>query len=134
MGSGKRYYSECMTYMPRRICQKQTFIRYHCCTGFEKAEGDDSKGCRAGEKMSIHEKYLNLINNLFKINPSINISFIVAVAPVENLVRTIRRLHLIEFGDYATDVGLNDFLSTNGIFTVFVPENRAIQNISETTE
>ena len=50
MGSRKRYYSECMTYMPRRICQKQTFIRYHCCTGFEKAEGDDSKGCRAGNK------------------------------------------------------------------------------------
>ena len=78
-----------------------------------------------------------LVNNLFKINPSISISFItytVAVAPVENLARTIGRLHLTKFGDYATDIGLNDFLSRNGTFTVFVPENRAFQNISETTE
>jgi len=43
-GSRKRYYSECMTYMPRRICDKQTFIRYHCCTGYERVT-DDARGC-----------------------------------------------------------------------------------------
>ena len=85
---------------------------------------------------------ISISEDLFKSNQSVenqqstNIFYylIFAVAPVENLARTMRRLHLIEFGDYATDVGLNDFLSTNGTFTVFVPENRAFQNISETTE
>lgn len=43
-GSRKRYYSECMPRLPRSICGKPTFIRYHCCTGFEKSS-DDEKGC-----------------------------------------------------------------------------------------
>ncbi len=49
MGSRKRYYSECHTYMPRQICQKPTYIRYHCCTGYEKATDQGAaRGCLAG--------------------------------------------------------------------------------------
>lgn len=43
-GSRARYYSECMVYQSRKICGKPTFIRYHCCTGFE-ATGDDPHKC-----------------------------------------------------------------------------------------
>ena len=86
--------------------------------------------------ISISEDWFKSNKQSVENQQSTNIFYnlIIAVAPVENLARTMRRLHLIEFGDYATDVGLNDFLSTNGTFTVFVPENRAFQNISETTE
>lgn len=41
-GTRRRYYSECMTYMPRQICGKKTFIRYHCCTGFERVDKSSS--------------------------------------------------------------------------------------------
>lgn len=44
MGNHKRYYSECMKYTPRKICEKPTFIRYQCCTGYERAD-EKAKTC-----------------------------------------------------------------------------------------
>ncbi|KAI0230149.1 Transforming growth factor-beta-induced protein ig-h3 [Lamellibrachia satsuma] len=43
-GSGRHYYSECMLYESRKICGKPTFVRYHCCTGYE-ATGEDPHKC-----------------------------------------------------------------------------------------
>ena len=59
--------------------------------------------------------------------------FILAVAPVENLSRTMKRLYLSEFRQYATLVGLDLLLEMNDTYTVFAPENRAFHNTSETT-
>uniref|UniRef100_A0A4D5RA34 Transforming growth factor-beta-induced protein ig-h3 n=1 Tax=Scolopendra viridis TaxID=118503 RepID=A0A4D5RA34_SCOVI len=40
---GKQYWTECKYWMHRNICGRKTIIRYECCEGFERVQGEN--GC-----------------------------------------------------------------------------------------
>nr|AHN05555.1 transforming growth factor beta induced protein [Branchiostoma belcheri] len=42
-GTKKQYWTNCRTFWNRQICERQTIIRYECCTGYGQIPGE--KGC-----------------------------------------------------------------------------------------
>ncbi|XP_013413814.1 transforming growth factor-beta-induced protein ig-h3 [Lingula anatina] len=42
-GTRKQYFTECMIYKPKLVCEKPTFVRYRCCSGYEEVAGE--RGC-----------------------------------------------------------------------------------------
>ncbi|GCB62909.1 transforming growth factor-beta-induced protein ig-h3 [Scyliorhinus torazame] len=43
MGSNKKYFTNCKQWYHRKICGKPTVIRYECCPGYSRVQGE--KGC-----------------------------------------------------------------------------------------
>lgn len=100
-GSRKRYYADCMAFIPRRICEKPTFVRYHCCTGYEKEDNGRSTGCQAVKPV---DNLLQMTHHLF--------------------LRDFRKyLRTSGFEDLLSD------MSTT--YTVFVPQNKAFNELPQ---